>query len=752
VPCHRPTLQTPLLICGEAPGVIEELELRPFVGTVGNKVEKLFRAVDMPLRKMHLTNALLCRPRRKFTPQEWRKALDCCRPRLMQEIEESKPKVILAYGKQALLTLTGKHNLPRWVGGAVTFSPTCKTLATFHPSYALRTPEYFPIVIMHTLRAFDLAMGNIQLWHWPGFIIEEGAKLHRFLDDILVRPQYVGLDVETICNGTRITCIGIATEKNAASIWWPPEDNSIAAKVKEIVCNKETKIVMQNGQFDVRAFEQSEAWIVNGYDWDTMHAHQIVAPLLPHNLGFIAACELHAPRWKSEYKAIRKKSQLDEMLYNAKDAYITRLLMNSLTVKLNATHNGHAQFQEMMKLAAIGRRMSESGVRIHHENVATLSPQIRKSGDTAVNELKELATYFGFEGDFNLNSNAHLHKLFFGLFKVRPTKFSSKTMKPSLDKDVLLGLISHPVDQVQLAARLLLEARKWRKLLSTYITGVEKVQYVHPQWLPGKKTGRFGCKSPNLMNIPRDLRNIFRPHLERDFVVAADFQQLELRLIALLSGDVPLLEAFAEGRDAHTQNTWDFFGKENFSKDRRRLAKVVVFAICYLASDETIWRSVLHDFPKITLRAITQMKSRFLAAHPDIVRWQYKIVQSAKKHRYVECSLSGRRAYFHGATIDANIAANFPVQGTAADLMNAAIIKLDKMIDWQEERILAQVHDELVLAGPDVKKLATKLRDCMESELTINGHTCKFPIDFKIGKTWGEAEEMSYEEVMERVF
>jgi DNA polymerase-1 len=233
---------------------------------------------------------------------------------------------------------------------------------------------------------------------------------------------------------------------------------------------------------------------------------------------------------------------------------------------------------------------------------------------------------------------------------------------------------------------------------------------------------------------------------KRNWLVEGDYAQLELRLITLLSGDKPLLDTFEAKEDPHRANAADVFGidPEEVGKPERDFAKIFVYATIYLATAETVWKSCVVDFPDVTLSSITRSMDRFYAKHPKIREWQHKTVAVAKQNDYVEAPITGHRIYFY-RLVDPQKAVNYPVQHTAADIINPATRRVFNALKWGPEGIMLQCHDALICDGPDPWRLVQILTKNMTTRLTLHGNSMLFPIDTKIGPDWGHLKEVKTE-------
>jgi DNA polymerase-1 len=230
----------------------------------------------------------------------------------------------------------------------------------------------------------------------------------------------------------------------------------------------------------------------------------------------------------------------------------------------------------------------------------------------------------------------------------------------------------------------------------------------------------------------------------KNWLVGADFSQLELKIVALLAGDEPLLRCYAENKDVHRITATEVLGLTNGTEVERDLAKIVEYGFLYSASEDvqTVWRQSVaklsEKYPDIgqalTINRMAGFRKRWFAAHPALARWQKKIIQDAERDKFVEAPLSGRRRYFVDGNVDPNEALNFQCQATAADLTNRAVLKIDKELDWSYEYLVAQLHDALYWEGPDPFRLARIIKNGMEQEVHLNGNSLLFNVDLGIGK------------------
>lgn len=281
---------------------------------------------------------------------------------------------------------------------------------------------------------------------------------------------------------------------------------------------------------------------------------------------------------------------------------------------------------------------------------------------------------------------------------------------------------------------------------------------IHPNWRAALKvTGRWGCADPNLQQLTKDsyvidkqgkkvlrragLRTIYQAP-EGRLLVGADWSQLELRVIALLSGDPILLEHYERGLDVHTMGAQMLFGKSEVSDSERKLAKILRFGRFYGGQPPKLHKQLAPSFPGLQLSHVEQLCERIDRDHPHIVQWRADQFELGRQLGFVQTAISGRKLRFYLGQVEPTKCVNFPVQGTAADLCNRAVRHVSERIDWRSIQLVAQCHDELLLEGDEGLKdeMITILKDAMEQTIEYAGRTMTFPIDAEFGKVWGRLE------------
>lgn len=234
------------------------------------------------------------------------------------------------------------------------------------------------------------------------------------------------------------------------------------------------------------------------------------------------------------------------------------------------------------------------------------------------------------------------------------------------------------------------------------------------------------------------LRDLFKAR-KGNWLVEADYRQLELRIAALLANDEPLLKAFESGKDVHKLIAADLFGityKEVTDKEREP-EKTIVYGLNYGGGVDTIYSQIAPRFPYITKEMIRFLITRWYQFHPAIKVFQEKNLQNALDLGYVEEPLTGAIYPFFG-DIKPTVVFNFPIQTAAAYIMKKAMKRVAARLNWINEFLLMQIHDSLILEGPSWQRLVRILTQEMTKAVTFGDASMVFPVDIKVGTNWGE--------------
>jgi len=402
--------------------------------------------------------------------------------------------------------------------------------------------------------------------------------------------------------------------------------------------------------------------------------------------------------------------------YSAEDSDVTLQVHYALLPRIDAEDGLRRIYREIeMPAREVLFRMERNGILIDSALLAQQSHELGSALIALENKAHELAGQ-----PFNLNSPKQLADILFSKLGL-PVQKKTPSGTPSTDEEVLSELaLDYPLPKV------LLETRQLSKLKSTYTDKLPRMVNagtgrVHTSFSQASViTGRLASSEPNLQNIPvrtaegRRIRAAFVAP-EGSSIVSADYSQIELRIMAHLSEDARLLEAFAAGEDVHRATAAEIFGVTplEVGPDQRRVAKVINFGLIYGMSEFGLARQL--DLERGAARAYSE---RYFARYPGVARYMEETRNQARRDGYVETVFGRRlwlpeiRAQQAGRRQGAERAAiNAPMQGTAADLIKLAMIAVQRWLDEKRlaTKLVLQVHDELVLEVPDAELAAVRL-------------------------------------------
>lgn len=416
-----------------------------------------------------------------------------------------------------------------------------------------------------------------------------------------------------------------------------------------------------------------------------------------------------------------------------------------LGAKLEEEELTHLMDTVELPLVEVLAAMEQNGVYVNRAHLAEKTEEVADRLQTIEQSIYEMAGH-----TFNLNSPKQLGTVLFEELDL-PVRKKTKTGY-STNAEVLESLrLEHPIVEQILAYRL------WSKLKSTYLDGITGLirtdtGRVHTSFNQTvTATGRLSSSDPNLQNIPvrteegRMIRALFEPGEGYDYLLSADYSQIELRLLAHMSGDENFIDAFKRGQDIHARTAAEVFGipLEEVTPELRRHAKAVNFGIVYGISDFGLARN-LH----ISRKEAGDYISRYFERYPGVRAFMDKVVAEAHETGYVTTMFGRRRELpaiksrnFNQRMLAERMAMNTPIQGTAADVIKLAMIAAYHRLKEAgvKSRILLQVHDELVLevVESELDVVQAILRESMEHVVELS---VPLSIDIHWGRNWAEAK------------
>jgi len=493
---------------------------------------------------------------------------------------------------------------------------------------------------------------------------------------------------------------------------------------------------------------------LKGKLFDTMIAHYLLQPELRHGMDYLA--EIYLRYRTIHYEELvggKGKNQMDirfvdiDLLcnYAAEDADITFQLKQILEAELKDNGLEKLFYEMEMPLLRVLATMERNGVRIDSEALRASSEILTAELLTIEKEIHDMVGY-----SFNVSSPAQVGEILFDRLKLDDKAKKTKTGQYSTSEDILEKIRSkHPI------IGKILDYRGLKKLLSTYIDALPllinpKTGKVHTSFNQTvAATGRLSSTNPNLQNIPirdaqgKEIRKAFIPD-EGCVFLSADYSQIELRIMAHLSGDKNMLDAFNSGLDIHTATAAKIYKipVEEVTSDMRRKAKTANFGIIYGIS--TFGLSERLTIPRAEAK---ELIDGYFATYPDVKRYMDECIQRAKELGYVE-TIFGRKRYLADINSQNNVvrgfaernAINAPIQGSAADIIKIAMINIQKRLTAEnmQTKMTMQVHDELNFVVPvsETEQARKVVVEEMENVLKL-----KVPLiaDCGVGANWLEA-------------
>jgi DNA polymerase I len=494
---------------------------------------------------------------------------------------------------------------------------------------------------------------------------------------------------------------------------------------------------------------------VQGPLFDTMVAHYLIQPDMRHGMDLLAQTYLNYAPVKIE-ELIGKKGKGQGTMrdveiekikeYAAEDADITLQLRNKFEPMLTETTTRKLFDEIEMPLVPVLAGMEREGIKLDKEAMAEFSIRLQKDIETFENDIYELA------GErFNLNSPKQLGDILFIKLAIDDKAKKTATKQFATGEEILSKLVhKHPIVQK------IMDYRMVQKLKSTYVDALPllinaKTGRLHTSFNQTvAATGRLSSTAPNLQNIPikteqgREIRKSFVPRGEGYTLISADYSQVELRIIAHLSGDEGMIEAFSQKQDIHAATAAKIYGIElaDVTSDMRRNAKSVNFGIIYGMS-----AFGLSEQLQIPRAEAGEIIKQYFIKYPRVKEYMDLSIERARENGYVETIMGRRRNLPDINSTNATVrgyaernAINAPIQGTAADIIKLAMINIHadlKRLNTKSKMVL-QVHDELVfdVHVDELDMLKPLIHDRMMNAVSL---TVPLEVEVGVGQNWLEA-------------
>jgi DNA polymerase-1 len=584
----------------------------------------------------------------------------------------------------------------------------------------------------------------------------------RLLLQNLMQQKTVCVDTETTgLDALNSELVGIAFSYEKGKGYYVPfpenqeEAKALIEKLRPFFEDESIEKVGQNLKYDIKIL-RNYGIEIKGKLFDTMIAHYLINPDMRHNMDVLSETYLkYSP--KSIEALIGKKGKNQKSMrdveveqvkeYAVEDTDVTLQLKEVFEPILEQTQTRKLFDEIEIPLVPVLADMESEGVRLDVAYLKTLSSELTSDIKTLEMRIYEAAGH-----SFNLASPKQLGEILFDKLKIGGAKQKkTKTGQYATGEEVLSFFAKdHQI------VRHILDWRQLVKLQNTYVDSLPnevnpKTQRVHTDYMQTvAATGRLSSNNPNLQNIPvrtergRQIRKAFVPRDENYTLLSADYSQIELRIIAALSGEPNMIESFAKGEDIHRSTAAKVFNVplEEVTREQRSHAKTVNFGIIYGVS--AFGLSNQTDLSRSESAALIEA---YYKTYPRLKEYIAKQIQFARESGYVQ-TISGRRRYLKDINSQNAVvrggaernAVNAPIQGSAADIIKIAMINIHKRLKAEklQSKMLLQVHDELVFDAykTELDQLKQIIKHEMENAFKLD---VPLVVDMGTGDNWLEA-------------
>ncbi len=740
-----------LVVVGQNPGSEELKELRPFVGPCRWFFESLEKVVGIKREECFITNAVKCGG--DNIPKD---VLSNCYEQWKEEwegIKTSGKKVVLLgeYGQTQL----GLSKLKR--GMAVSLG-NMTALQLYHPAWALysgnKTFYENDMNLIKNLLAVSDVVPDVFI-EYPKSVIDVVSDIDYFLSD---NCESFAFDIETseldpFLESSKIRSLSLSDCKRTIVIDFDLFGGFETFRNSLIKLFSSSKFkIAHNAKFDMLWLVRFLGFIPKNVMFDTMIAKALVSKGIYPSLSLKQLVFEYEPEFfkyddKVDFSDSNQNWQF-VLVKNGYDSYLTYKIYRKLERLINDNGLNVLFYDILMPAVSALVNIENNGFKVDLALIEGKRRELTEQIKEIENKLKNKCAELGMDtSDFSLNSPFFLRRLFFDGLKLKSIS-STKKGAPSLNVDVLTKY----AESGQEEAMEIVKYRNISKLVSTYYDNylemVDSNGFIHPSFsMVQTATGRLSSFNPNIQNVPDEVRKVFISRFDNGKIVEIDFKQIEMRVMAIVSGDKNLMDVFVRGGDPHASVASELSGipVEKILSDYPELrskAKSVNFGLLYgmgvygLASRE-----------KMSLDEAQQYIDEYFRRYPMVKKWQ--------EDRKKECdlfrsgsSLLGRRWDFTLSPNEDvyNKVFNYPIQSLASDINLYVLGTLSQLIEDMEmkTKIVATVHDSIVFDCPidEVDKLRVMTNVVISSlQRVFDWMKVPMEVSFKVGDSWGELEE-----------
>ncbi|MFI3294573.1 MAG: DNA polymerase I [Rikenellaceae bacterium] len=582
-------------------------------------------------------------------------------------------------------------------------------------------------------------------------IVDSTDQLKALIGEIRSLGQFCFDTETTSIEAMRAELVGLSISIAEHSAWWIPSRREYLELLAPLFADKQITKIGQNIKYDILVLKVAGIE-VKGFLYDTMIMHYLLNPESRHSMDSMARSLLHYDPIPIETLIGKGAKQITmdrvptEQLaeYACEDADITLQLFNLLQKKLKEVDSLELYKAIEEPLIGVLTQMEFNGVHIDLEILGSTRQTLSERLTQIEDQIMEVST----NKELNINSPKQLGELLYDVLKLSDKPKKTKTGQYKTDEETLMSLKDkHPIVEK------ILEYRGLKKLLSTYIDALPELinpttGQIHTSYNQAvTATGRLSSTNPNLQNIPirddngREIRKAFVPKNQGWKIVAADYSQVELRIMAHLSGDKNMIEAFSKGEDIHSATAAKIYGVKTseVSRDQRRKAKTANFGIIYGISAFGLSQRL--DIPR---KEAKELIEGYFTHFPQVKEYMDRVIAQAREREYVE-TIFGRRRFLADINSRNSIsrsfaernAVNAPIQGSGADIMKIAMSRVQKQLSQLGLRsiLLMQVHDEVVLEVPECE--LDQVRELLIEQMSASAElSVPLEVEVGIGDNW----------------
>ena len=746
-----------VIFVGEAPGAEEEKQGIPFVGKAGQVLTSILNYLKVDEDDYYITNVCLCRPPENRTPTK--DEIECCKGRLLGEIEARNPEVVVAMGKTPAQALFRDGSLKNIRGKLVESPYGFNGIITYHPAATLyaKGDTLFPYIMGDVEKALSIAKG-ITLYTEEQLdtevvIVQSNEEMARLINHLHEMPSgtEIAFDWETTGLNPEYStgfCLGLSwREGTAVSI--PLEFVRRRAPDLRRALTKHQLVGFNAISFDVqwnRLYNLPDTVVFDPMLWHYLLDERPQQRSLENLTSFLLGAPCYESEMMARYKATKKtmiKEIPAEVVYEycGKDVDWTLRLSNYFKKTVEQNPDLYRLYNNLLVPAAYAFiDIEKNGVWVNWETLEQVGTEMT---DSIVGYLSRLCDITGKE-DFNPNSHPQVQTFLWDELGLEQPK-SYKRKDRSADGDTLLWLADrYPDEEFPVVLK---EYRELFKLYSSYIKNLP--DYIDPDnrvrcsyHFDRTETGRLSTTNPALHTIPRDgrIRNIFAAP-PGCTLIQADYEQIEVRMAAHVAQDKKLTEMLSSGIDFHSYMAAHSANIDiaEVTEDHRQAAKALSFGLLYLMSDKGLIQKTGLDRDD----AIDFIKS-YKELMPEVQRW-IEDIKALIRTEQVIVSPFGRRRRFPLLTKD-NLdglyreGVNFPIQSGASDITLSSLIRLHDFFKmyYPEVKIVIMVHDSIIVECPIpiAEDVAGIMKDAME-DVSLDTDV-PFPVEIKISERWSK--------------